>query len=136
MCAGHSLIPQNPNPLCKILKIEPIKLTINKLSYNKELKKYVPYTILIVGLFITIPISVVRYLDYGSNKLIIETERILSERGMSTSTYTLEAPMWYFPYFIQVWAVEPNSGGIMYEQFLYNLITGEVSEGASATLTY
>jgi hypothetical protein len=72
----------------------------------------------------------------ASNKLIIETERILSERGMSTSTYTLEAPMWYFPYFIQVWAVEPNSGGIMYEQFLYNLITGKVSERASATLTY
>jgi hypothetical protein len=111
-------------------------LTINKLSINKESRNNIIYTILIVGLFIIIPISEVRYLDYGSNKLILETQRKLSGRGMSNGSYTLEAPTWYFPYFIQVWAVEPNSGGILYEQYLYNLITGEVSEGARNTLTY
>jgi hypothetical protein len=47
---------------------------------------------LILGLIIIIPISEVRYLDYGRVKLIFETERMLSERGIVKGIYTLEEP--------------------------------------------
>jgi hypothetical protein len=96
---------------------------------NNKLKNNILYTILIIALCVTIPISEVNYLDYGCKQLILKTEEIMSERGLKSDVYYLEAPVWYFPYYIQVWAVTPTSNGADYEQYLYNLFTGEISKG-------